>query len=69
MVAEKIGLSLFVWKIFYVNKVDIDGSLMCMFALGERRWLFKICMQDAYVLLKCGLAERWFGVDVGKDGW
>jgi len=38
MVAEKIGLGLFVWKIFYVNKVDIDGSLMCMFALGERSY-------------------------------
>lgn len=38
MVAEKIGLGLFVWKIFYVNKVDIDGSLKCMFALGERSY-------------------------------
>jgi len=45
MVAEKIGLGLFVWKIFYVNKVDIDGSLMCMFALGKE----VMVIQNVYV--------------------
>jgi hypothetical protein len=35
MDAERMGFGRFVWKIFYVSKVDIDGSLMCMFALGE----------------------------------
>jgi len=44
MVAEKIGLGLFVWKIFYVNKVDIDGSLMRMFALGERSYGYSECV-------------------------
>jgi hypothetical protein len=47
MDAERMGFGRFAWKIFYVNKVDIDGSLMCMFALRERRWLFRMCMWDA----------------------
>ena len=33
-----MGFGRFVWKIFYVNKVDIDGSLMRMFALRERSY-------------------------------
>jgi hypothetical protein len=48
MDAERMGFGRFVWKIFYVNKVDIDGPLMCMFALGK---------EDGYSEYVCGMRK------------